>query len=63
MTNACACVIIVKIVRNTEMSFRKLTVKLKSAEYRKETANIVLGGARFSVFSVFQTTSELSKEG
>ena len=42
------------------MQFRKLMVKLKVAEYRNETANIVLGGARFSVFPM---ASEFSKEG
>ncbi len=42
------------------MQFIKLMVKLKSTEYRNETTNIVLGGARFSVFPM---VSDFSKEG
>lgn len=42
------------------MYFIKQVEKLKSAEDRNEAANIVLGGARFSVF---QKALEFSKEG
>ena len=32
------------------MYFTKQVKNMKNVEYRNETANIVLGGARFSVF-------------
>lgn len=32
------------------MYFTKQVEKLRNAEYRNEAANIVLGGARFSIF-------------
>ena len=59
MTNTCACAIIVKILQRTEMYFKKQVEELRNAEYRNGEANIVLGGARFSVF---QKALEFSKE-
>ena len=59
LTNAYACVIIVKIIQRIEMYFTKQVEKLRNAEYRNGAANIVLGGARFSVF---QKALKFSKE-
>ena len=42
------------------MYFIKQVKEMRNAEYRSGAANIVLGGARFSVF---QMASEFSKEG
>ena len=50
MTNAYACAIILKITQRIEMYFTKQVENMGNAEYRNETANIVLSGARFSVF-------------
>ncbi len=50
MTNACAYAIIIKIVQRIEMYFTKQVKEMRNAEYRSGAANIVLGGARFSVF-------------
>ena len=41
------------------MYFTKQVEKMRSAEYRNGAANIVLGGARFSVF---QKALKFSKE-
>ena len=41
------------------MYFTKQDAKMKKAEYCNEAANIVLGGARFSIF---QKALEFSKE-
>ena len=49
LTNTCACAIIVKIVQRIEMYFIKQVKEMRNAEYRSGAANIVLGGARFSV--------------
>ena len=59
MTNAYACAIIVKIIQRIEMYFIKQVEELRNAEYRNGAANIVLGGARFSVF---HKALEFSKE-
>ena len=59
MTNAYACVIMLKIIQRTEMYFTKQVEKLRNAEDRNEAANIVLGGARFSIF---QKALQFSKE-
>ena len=50
MTNAYACAIIVKIIQRIEMYLIKQVEELRNAEYRNGTSDIVLGGARFSVF-------------
>ena len=59
MTNAYACAIIVKIIQRIEMYYTKQVEELRHVEYRNGAANIVLGGARFSVF---HKALEFSKE-